>query len=297
MPTPNLGLETPAHLSLPGSWDSPTNNNWGVVDKTWGGVLTVPLASSPVTISSTDAQNKIIVFTGTLGSSVTVTLPSVGSHHIVLNSTAFTNSFVVKLTCGGGTQIALPQNDPIHVVTDGTNTYFVGLERIGAYVDFGCSSVPLWITSCDVPPYLLGDGSSFSPVTYPILAGLYGGTTLPDTFGRARFNMNHGSGRLVDNLNGNTLFAGGGNEHTQSHNHGSGGGPTPTQSPHNHPYSRFTTGSGSGVNSAPTVYLIASTGDNTGDAIANITLTTFGSGSSGNMPPAYVGGITMIRAG
>ena len=290
MPTPNLGLATVGHLALPGAWDTPTNNNWGIVDNIWGGVASIAVSNVDITLTSTQAQQQILLFTGTLFNSITIHLPSVGSHHVVINATDFTADKTIILRCGGGLAVAVPQNDPMQIVTDGSNVYYVGLERIGSYVDFASTDVPIWITNCDVPPYLRCDGSTFNPVTYPILASQIG-TTLPDASGRARYSLNNGSGRLIDNLNGDVLFADGGNEHTQQHNH------VLHDPGHAHGFNAvlgLTSAFAAGPNGTGAA---APSHGNTDGAATGISIDAYGSGNSGNMPPAYVGGITMIRAG
>src|SRR5262245_35790847 len=144
MPTPNLNLNTPAHLSLPGAWDTPLNDNFGIIDTSWGGVSVVAVSSTTVTLTTAQAQNKIIVFTGTLSNNVQVNFPSVGSHHVIYNQIAFSGSFAVKLKCGAGLGVAVPASEAVQIITDGTNVYFVGLPPVGAYVDLGTPSVPQW---------------------------------------------------------------------------------------------------------------------------------------------------------
>src|SRR5262249_44480409 len=57
---------------------------------------------------------------------------------------------------------------------------------------------------------------------YPGLAIIVGGTTLPDMRGRGRMYLNQGTGRITaggGGVDGNTLFAAGGNEFLQAHTH------------------------------------------------------------------------------
>jgi hypothetical protein len=100
-------------------------------------------------------------------------------------------------------------------VNDGTNVKFANLTPfVGQFVDYaGSGGVPGWISACTVPPFLNCDGSTFSAVTYPLLAAVLGGTTLPDYRGRAPYFLNQGTSRLTSagaGIDGNTNFAGGG---------------------------------------------------------------------------------------
>ena len=122
-------------------------------------------------------------------------------------------AFVVKLASSTpGNKICAPPGEMTHIFCDGTDCKYVNLGRVGTFIDVGSTTVPAWITNCDVQPYLNCDGTTFNVSTYPALNVFLGGNTLPDSRGRARAALNQGTGRyLVTNggLDGNTLFAGG----------------------------------------------------------------------------------------
>jgi len=158
------------------------------------------------------------------------------------------------------------------VFNDGNNFKFLGLGRVGTYWDYAGSSVPAWVSGCTTPPYLNCDGTTFSSATYPQLTVILGGTTLPDSKGRARFTLNQGSGRITSSggIDGNTAYA-------------SGGVQTNTLSATNLPSLAHT-------------HQIAQL---TGASWANFTNSQDPGGTSvpfGNVPPGYVGGLTLIRA-
>lgn len=217
-----------------GSWDGPLNGNATAIDGMFGGIatiaaagaytLTVPAAGGPPveTAGPTDSQNALIRFSGgALSSNMTVTFKMPG-FYIVENLFTFTDSFVVILTGGAGKQICAPPGQMVHVFFDGTDMKYVNLPPIGTFMDIVASTVPLWITTCTVPPYLNCDGTALSAVTYPYLYALLNARVpawtgnLPDARGQTRFALNQTTGRTTLSggfgLDGNTLLARGGSQ-------------------------------------------------------------------------------------
>lgn len=306
MATVNRGYETPATGALDGTWgDLALNPNFEKIDRNLGGVATVALTDVNVTLSSNQYENGTIRFTGALTGHVIVTFPSVSAWWLIDNQT--TGNFVVQLTCGGGRKICTQPGVATRIFADGSNVDFEGLDRIGAYWDYAGTTVPLWVQGCTIPPYLHCIGGSFSPVTYPQLAVILGGTTLPDARGRNRSYLDGGTGRITavgSGINGNLLFAAGGDQLIQSHRHGAAifdpghlhGMPYYLGSPVFNPsFPAIPTQNGTanaiGNNTTATTGVLVT------DGAGNFGVTAlFGSGNSQNMPPTFMGGITMIRA-
>lgn len=207
--TTNKSLAQPTRGSDSGTWDTPMNNNSGIIDNSFGGVATIALTNSPVALSSGQYQCAFIKLTGALTANCALTFPGgIGSFYTILNQTTNSSNFVVTMTttAAGANTIGLPPGQNTKVLIDGTNPQYGMLpHNIGDYCHHGGSSTPLWITICTVPPYLNCDGSGFSGGTYPALAAALNGTTLPDARGRALFTLDQGTGR-----NGNGFLAGGG---------------------------------------------------------------------------------------
>lgn len=217
--TPNLGLEEPAHGDQAGTWDRPVNANWTLLDAVLGGVTTVALSTATtLTLATSQYQNRQIVFTSTLAANVTVTFPTSFQktweiQHSATGSSAFT--ITLATTAAGAQAIAIPPGELIDVQIAAGNVKFKNLHRVGKYWDYAGSSVPNWVSACTVPPYLNCDGTAFSSATYPQLALKLGGTTLPDSRGRARCNVNAGTSRMTtagSGVNGDVLLSGGGGE-------------------------------------------------------------------------------------
>lgn len=296
--TPNIQLEEPARGDLVGVWDTPVNNNMTEIDLVVGGIATISLNNSPVILAAAQFQAENITFNSTLTGNVAITFPtSFKKPYTIQNLCTGSSAFIITLgtTAAVGQVIGVPPGETTECFNDGTNIKFRNLGRIGTYWDYAGSSVPAWVSGCTVPPYLNCDASTFSATTYPALAVILGSTTLPDTKGRARYALDQGAGRLssaVAGFNPNAVGSAGGSQSMQSHNHTifiSDPGHTHTT---NAQTGANTTGGGGfscGNISAATI----------NSAFTGITATSTlaGSGNSQNVPPAYIGGLTLIRAG
>jgi len=299
--TPNIQLNEPARGDDVGTWDTPVNSNSTLLDLVVGGIATVSLNNSPVVLNAAQFQARQITFNSTLTGSVAITFPtsftkSYTIRHLCTGSSAFV--ITLETTAAGGQVICCPPGEAVDVVNDGTNLYFSNLGRIGGYWDYAGSSVPAWVSGCTVAPYLNCDGTTFSSATYPVLAAIFGGTTLPDSRGRSRFALNQGQSRITSTaaggsgVDGTTLFAAGGDQLAQAHSH------TITDPGHLHTsdfqaLNLFDAGSGGNTGTGGSKFEIV----NTLPAVTGITVNSALSGAGQNMPPAYVGGLTLVRAG
>lgn len=210
--TTNRGYAVPTRGSDVGTWDVPLNGDFLLIDQNLGAVSTVPLTNAPVTLSAAQYACGTIRFTGTLTADLQVIFPQVSAWWTVDNQTR--GNFVVQLVCNpGGTVIGLPQAVASDVFTDGANIAFRNLAEVGSFKDYAATAAARWIGFCTIAPWLVCDGSTFSAVTFPILAQILGGTTLPDFRGRKPHFLNGGTSRLTAagaGIDGNTLFASGG---------------------------------------------------------------------------------------
>jgi hypothetical protein len=320
--TVNRALIAPLTGDLAGLWGSNAiNPDLVAIDGMLGGAVTISLTNAPVTLTvpagftatpsagPTQSQNAFINFTGTLTGDCTITFPMPGFY--IVNNRCVVGAFVVFLASAApGNIITAPPGECVEVFCDGTNVWYVGLERVGSYVDLAAAAVPRWISASTIPPYLNCTGGTFNATTYPALAALLGGTTLPDSRGSARFALNQGTGRIILSggfgIDGTTLLAAGGTQtfavanlpNTNlavtigagqgSHSHGTGVGSNPFVTSGAGATYTLSGGAGQGA-PAPT------TGAATLPAMSG-TAATGGSGLP-NLPPGYVGGLTLIRAG
>lgn len=302
--TPNVQIEEPARGDYVGTWDTPVNANMTLIDLILGGRTTISGAAGSVVLAAAQYQCKTITINSTLLASITLTFPtSFTKSYEVQNICTGTSAFYVVLgtTVAGGEVVCCPPGEIFEIINDGTNIRFKNFGRIGSYWDYSGSSVPAWVSNCTVPPYLNCNAGTFSSATYPQLATILGSTTLPDHRGRARFALDQGAGRIssaATGFSGSSVGSGGGAQavtlatsQIPAHTHGV------TDAGHSHPLvasapggvNQLTVTAGSGVNVAvPQTTSLAVTGitiDNAG-----------GGGDHTNLPPALIGGITMIRA-
>lgn len=292
----NILLEEPAHGDQTGVWDTPLDSNWTILDRILGGVTTLGLNNSNVALLSSQYQSKTIVFNSTLTGSVTITFPtSFVKSYEILNQCSGSSAFTITLatTAAGGQVICAPPSELIDVRNGGANLTYTGLRhRVGKFWDYAGSSLPSWISGCTVPPYLNCDGTTFSSATYPQLATVIGSTTLPDSRGRGRWALNQGSSRVttaISGLNGDTRFAGGGGELMQQHNH------TITDPGHTHGHNAQLNAA-TGQDALTRNELLSNGGATINSAFTGITANNAMTGNTQNMPPVYIGGMTLIRA-
>jgi len=296
--SPNIQLEEPARGDQVGVWDTPVNANMTLLDLVVGGRTTISGAGGSVVLSAAQFQASVITINSTLLASISLTFPtSFIKSYKIRNICTGSSAFIITLgTTAAATQlICPPPGDAIDVYSDGTSLNYTSLGRVGTYWDYAGSSVPNWVSGCTVPPWLATIGSTFSSVTYPVLASILGGTTLPDTRGRSRFAADGGAGRLssaVAGFNPDTVGAGGGSQNPQQHTHTI----SITDPGHTHGTNAFT-----GTTSTPGGGFVAASNNaaTINSAVTGITATASnsGTGTAGNVPPAYIGGIVMIRAG
>lgn len=319
--TSNLGVEKPGAGDYVGTWNSPVNSDFDIYDQAAGTIQVIDLSGGSVILSTAQIRSANWKFIGALPSNVTVTIGALSSapgttisgrswtmQSQCSNSSAYT--ITVQSTVAGQQVICCPPYNPMSIILEGTNSSqagsvkFANMPMVGTFWDFIGSSVPNWVDGCTVRPYLNCDGTSFSSATYPALATILGGTTLPDSRGRFRATLNQGQSRITSGsstggVDGNTnLSAGGAQTVTLSSQNVP---PVPiTQSAHDHPTSSgskfLTTGT-----SSPTIAYNGGVSPSVGiDRTGSTTIViTAGSTSPTNfslIPPTYIGGITMVRS-
>lgn len=233
--TANILLAVPTRGSDPGTWDIPVNSNSSAIDGYFGGVQTISVSSTPLTLTApagtvtasggpTQAQNAVLTFTGTLTADVTVTLPLPGFYIINNLTTTTTNKLLFFRAVGSGNIVAVDFGDTLHIYNDGTNVSFVNLGRVGSIqIWAGYSAMPRWVTACTTPPYLLCDGTVYGtnfPALLRILGSTFGGngsTTfgVPDLRGRVALPYDGTGSRITVGgcgINGQILGDGGGGQ-------------------------------------------------------------------------------------
>lgn len=300
--TSNRAYVTPAHGGAVGTYDTPLNNVFQQIDQNLGAVSNVALSNVNVVLAANQYVCGTIRFSGTLTGNVVVTFPAVSGWWVVEN--ACTGNFYIQLTCGAANRVCAPPGESVDILTDGTGVRYRNLGRVGSFLDIAVTGMPAWISNCTVPPYLFCDGTTFSAVTYPALNQFLGGNTLPDARGRLRATTNNGTNRITtggSGVNGDALFAAGGTQDVTlttgqmpSHSHG-------VNDPgHDHDIPFGPAGVVANIGtifSSIVQYISAVVTGSTASATTGISIQSSGSDQAhNNMPPTYIGGITLIRA-
>jgi hypothetical protein len=318
--TPNIQLEEPARGDDVGTWDTPVNNNTTLVDLVAGGIATISLNNSNVVLTAAQFQCSNITFNSTLTGSVSITFPTsfrkgYTIRHACTGSSAFT--ITLQTTGAGALVICAPPGEAADIYNDGGNMFYRNLGRVGSYMDWAGSSVPNWVSGCSIPPYLNCDGTTFSGVTYPQLAVVLGGTTLPDRRGTVGATLNQGTGRYsAGGLNGNTNLAVGGAD-TQTltvgqipnglvGNNSNSPVLTGTQTGGFTPVSNVDPGSNNiaagganvlGINPNNRSGSLVQVNTTIGSGSVNIQITNSGGQAHPNVQPTTIYGLSLIRAG
>lgn len=129
--TQNTGIEKPAQGEQSGSWGTTVNTNMDIIDRAINGVTTIALTGTTSTIttndgSTSDGQNKLLIFTGTLASAHTVTIDPADAQKIyfIQNDTNQTLTF----TQGTGAATADVGADEFKII------YADGSDEVGSLV-------------------------------------------------------------------------------------------------------------------------------------------------------------------
>lgn len=129
--TPNLHIEKPGFNDYIDTWDVPINADWDIVDKRSGGIQSVSLSSTNVTLTQAQCQNVNVYLTGVLTANVDLLFPSGVAGFYILHNNCTGSFTVTAKSAGGGAQtvLAFPQARTL-LWTDGTNMW-IGNDPIG----------------------------------------------------------------------------------------------------------------------------------------------------------------------
>lgn len=109
--TSNLGLEKPADGEQDGIWGGTVNDNMNIIDRGVNGVLSLALTGTASNLTTTDGvlsdgQFKLLVLTGTLAATHTITIVPNTADKIYYVRNTTTQSVVFTQGSGGNTTIA-----------------------------------------------------------------------------------------------------------------------------------------------------------------------------------------------
>jgi microcystin-dependent protein len=231
--TVNVGIIVPLTGADVDTWgQNDVNPNMVAIDGYLGGVQPIAVTgAAPVILTSpagftatptpgpTQAQNRVLRFTGVLAANQIVTLPLPGVY-VIENLT--TGNFVLSFQGSVATEVvAINQGERHTVYNDGANVRFVDLGgSIGSLEKWaGLSNMPAWVGACTKKPYLLCDGSIYNFSDFPYLGnrllGSFGGNGIttfgvPDLRGRLDIPYDGTGSRITtagSGLNGQSLGA------------------------------------------------------------------------------------------
>lgn len=330
--TTNVALIVPntgADVDLWGAND--INPNMIAIDGMLAGVQTIGVSSLPITLTApagfvptpsggpTQAQNRVLRFTGTLTASVRVTLPIPGFYVIdnatVSNNAAFALSFQGLVA---NEVIGVEQGGVVEIYNDGSNVRFVNLARVGTMEMWaGIASIPAWVVACTVQPFLLCDGSIYSFASLPALGrrlcpngvpsfGGNGSTTfgVPDMRGRVPLAYDGTGGRITVagcGINGQLLGGAADNQSVSltiaqmpNHTHVN----TLTDNNHTHGYDHPSPGGQKVAGTGTSPFDSTTTANTSGPSTAPMSITNASAGGGSlhtNVQPSIVTGIWVVK--
>lgn len=183
--TVNTGLFVPNTGADIDTWGANAlNPDFVALDGLIAGVQTIGATNVPITLTSpaafvatpspgpTQAQNRVLRFTGVLTGNVRVTLPLPGSY-LIDNRT--TGAFVLSFQGLTATEVVgIDQGMIVEIYNDGANVRFVNLGKVGDLEFWGAIiAIPAWVAACTVRPYLHADGSVYNFSDFPWLGAKY----------------------------------------------------------------------------------------------------------------------------
>lgn len=151
---------------------------------------------SSYTLTSSDASNKLLQFTGAPSAATTITVPAVVSIYYVQISTS--NAYTVTLKTAAGTGVTLAQTsnsilycDGVNVVAAQTASAPASATAITNDTTTNATMYPVWVTAAtgNLPLYVSSTKYSFNPSTGVITAtGLALTTMLSPAYGGTGIN-------------------------------------------------------------------------------------------------------------
>ena len=154
--TTNKSIEKPTYndyAANPTGWSGAVNADWDIIDKAFGGILSLNATGSvgTVALTATQAQNLIITITGTMTGNAIYTLPLntaasavVGGQWIVYNNTSGSFTVTFSPVSGGGTSVVCAQGKRTIIYSDGTNIA-VADDRVSPVTQFPAGTAMLFV--------------------------------------------------------------------------------------------------------------------------------------------------------
>ena len=125
--TTNKSIEKPANGDYPGTWSTPVNSDWDIIDRAFGGVtsLTATGVTGTQILTLAEYRAPIIVIGGALAGTAVLNyqIPSgIGGFWYIYNNTTGSTTYTINLISGGGgTTVTLAQGFMTACISDGVN--------------------------------------------------------------------------------------------------------------------------------------------------------------------------------
>jgi len=128
-PSPILRLQLMDNGENPNTWGVVTNNNLGtLLEQAIAGAVTVALADSDYTLTNIDytsdqARRMILLVTGALTQTRTITAPAVSKVYIIKNGTTGGQAIQIKTSASGSAAVTIPNGKTGFVYSDDTDFF------------------------------------------------------------------------------------------------------------------------------------------------------------------------------
>jgi len=145
-PSPILRLQLMDNGENPNTWGVVTNNNLGtLLEQAIAGAVTVALADSDYTLTNIDytsdqARRMILLVTGALTQTRTITAPAVSKVYIIKNGTTGGQAIQIKTAATGSVAVTIPNGKTGFVYSDDTDFFNAVTSIQGATIDGGTIS-------------------------------------------------------------------------------------------------------------------------------------------------------------
>lgn len=183
--TTRLRLEKQGDGENDSTWGDKVNLVFDLLDDAIAGYEAISVAGGDVILSnnngtSDQARKAILKFTGSPGTTRTVTAPGVAKKYVIWNATS--DGSAISFTASGNS-VTIYSGEQVIVFSDGTDCYIVGennAKLIGEIVAWPLDTPPARFLECD--------GSAISRTTYSALFAVLG-TTYGAGDGSTTFNL------------------------------------------------------------------------------------------------------------
>jgi microcystin-dependent protein len=143
------------------NWNIPLNNNFDIINKALGGTQSYTVGSSAITVTADEANNSLLILSGTLTANINLRLPdtAIGYTGLYFNITNLGSYYVNVITTAVGSNGPVINSNGYYVIfNDGQDVNFANSASSvpsGTISMYGGSSAPSGWLICDGNSYLI----------------------------------------------------------------------------------------------------------------------------------------------